>query len=551
MDSPNNYLLEYYQQIENGSVIVGNLIRLWYEQVVDGLQNKRYFFDLKKASRAIRFVETFLHHHEGELAPGLVRLELWQKALLSVIFGIVDNDGLRQFREVCVVIGRKNGKTLLAAGIAEYLAFLGDYGARVYFVAPKLEQASLCYDALYQSILQEPELAAMTKKRRTDIYIPQNNATIKPLAFSAKKSDGLNISMAVCDEISSWSGPQGLKMFEVLASSTGARKESLILSISTSGYENGSIYDELITRGTRVILGGSKETRFAPFFYMIDDIKQWDSISELQKANPNLGISLSVDYLLEQIAIAEGSLSRKAEFITKFGNLKQNSSQAWLPAEAIERCMGEHLEPEQFRGTYCVGGIDLSSTVDLTACCVLIEKNGKINVLCQFFMPREKLQEATERDGIPYNIYVQKGFITLSGENYIDYRDCFNWFVELVEKYSILPLQIGYDRYSAQYLINDLKGYGFHCDDVFQGENLSSILFTAEGMIKDGKLNFGDNELLKIHFLDAALKQNTETNRVKLVKVRQYCHIDGVASVIDGLTVRDKYFAEIGEQLRG
>ena len=547
----NNYLLEYYQQIESGSVIVGNFIKLWYEQLIDGLQNKRFFFDLKKANKAIKFIETFLHHHEGDLAPGLVKLELWQKATVSVIFGIVDNDGLRQFREVVIVIGRKNGKTLLAAGIAEYLAFLGDYGARIYFVAPKLEQANLCYDALYQSILQEPELSAMSKKRRTDIYITQNNATIKPLAFSAKKSDGLNISAAVADEVAAWHGDHGLKMYEVMASSTGSRKEPLILSISTSGYENGSIYDELIKRGTRVILGGSQEKRLAPFFYMIDDLSKWNDISELQKSNPNLGVSLSVDYLIEQIAIAEGSLSKKSEFITKFGNIKQNASTAWLPTEAVELCMGEHLEPEMFKHSYCVGGIDLSSTVDLTACCVLIEKNGIINVLCQFFMPREKLQEAIERDGIPYNLYVQKGLITLSGDNFIDYHDCFNWFVELIERFEILPLQIGYDRYSAQYLIQDLKAYGAHCDDVYQGENLTPVIHEAEGAIRDGKINIGDNELLKIHFLDSALKMNTETNRVKLIKLRQNSHIDGMAAFLDAMTVRQKYFAEIGEQLRG
>lgn len=546
-----NPLLDYYQQIQSGSVIVGHYIRLWYEQLIDGLQSKRFYFDLKKATKAIGFIEAFLHHHEGELAPGLIKLELWQKAMIAVIFGIVDKDGYRQFREVATVIGRKNGKTLLAAGIAEYLAYLGDYGARVVFVAPKLEQASLCYDALYQSIQQEPELNRLARKRRTDIYIEQNNATIKPLAFSAKKSDGLNLSLAVCDEIAAWHGDQGLKMYEVLASSTGARKEPLILSISTSGYENGSIYDELVKRGTRVILGGSKETRLAPFFYMIDDLSKWNDISELQKANPNLGVSLSVDYLLEQIAIAEGSLSRRAEFICKFGNIKQNSSQAWLPTEAVEKCCGEHLTPEMFAHSYCVGGIDLSQTVDLTCCMVLIEKNGVINVLSQFFMPSERIDEAAERDGVPYRIYVQKGILKPSGDNFIDYHDCFNWFVEMVEKYEILPLQIGYDRYSAQYLVQDMKSYGFHMDDVYQGENLTPVIREAEGLIKDGRINIGDNELLKMHFLDSALKMNTETSRVKLIKLRQTSHIDGMAAFLDAMTVRQKYNAEIGEQLRG
>lgn len=551
MISLNNPLLDYYQAIQNGSVIVGHFIRLWYEQIIDGLQKKRFFFDLKKANRAINFIQTFLHHHEGELAPGLVKLELWQKATLAVIFGIVDADGLRQFREVVIIMGRKNGKTLLAAGIAEYLAFLGDYGALVVFAAPKLDQASLCFNATHQSILQEPELSALAKKRRADIYIQQNNATLKPIAYNSKTSDGMSISLAVCDEIAAWSGDQGLKMYEVLASSTGARKEPLILSISTAGYVNGSIYDELVKRGTRVILGGSRESRLAPFFYMIDDLNKWNDISELQKANPNLGVSLSVPYLVEQIAIAEGSLSKKAEFICKTANIKQNSSQAWLPTEAVELCCGDHLTPEMFAHSYCVGGIDLSQTVDLTCCMVLIEKDGIINVLAQFFMPSERIDEAAERDGVPYRLYVQKGILKPSGDNFIDYKDCFQWFVEMVEKYEILPLQIGYDRYSAQYLVQDLNGYGFHTDDVYQGENLTPVIREAEGMIRDGKINIGDNELLKIHFLDSALKMNTETNRVKLIKMRQTSHIDGMAAFLDAMTVRQKHYAEIGEQLRG
>ena len=545
----NNYILEYYQNIQDGNE--GHFIKLWYKRIVDGLQNKEFFYDHKKATKAIRFIESFLHHHEGELAPNLVKLELWQKATLAVIFGIVNAEGLRQFHEIIIVMGRKNGKTLLAAGISEYLAFLGDYGARIYFVAPKLEQATLCFDALYQSILQEPELSAISKKRRSDIYITPNNATIKPLAFSAKKSDGLNISCAVCDELAAWHGDAGLKMYEVLTSSTGARKEPLILSITTSGYENGSIYDELIKRGTRVLLGGSKETRLAPFFYMIDDLSKWNDINELKKANPNLGVSLSVDYLLEQINIAEGSLSKKTEFITKFGNIKQNSTSAWLSTETVNKCVGEHLEPSQFAHSYCVAGLDLSQTIDLTCSLVVLEKHGELYVLSQFFMPSEKVDEATERDGIPYRQYVERGLLTLSGENFVDYHDVFRWFVNLIETYEILPLMVGYDRYSSQYLISDMKAFGFKVDDVFQGTNLSGTIKTTEGLMKDGKVHIGDNDLMKIHFLDSALKTDIETNRVKLIKLRQTSHIDGMAALLDAMVVREKYYNEIGEQLRG
>ena len=547
----NNYIFAYYQRIKDGSVIVGKWVTLLYEFIVDGLQKGLFFYNSKKANAAVLFIENFCHHHEGALAPGRIKLELWQKALVSIIFGIVDTDGNRQFREVFFVVARKNGKTLLAAAIAEYCTFLdGEYGGRIYFAAPKLEQASLCFDAYYQMILQEPELNAMSQKRRTDVYIPQSNTTAKPLAFSAKKSDGLNISLAVCDECASWQGEPGLKFYEVIKSSFGARKQPLLLAMSTSGYVNDGIFDELMKRSTRFLLGDSKEKRLLPVMYMIDDIDKWNDINELQKSNPNLGVSVTVDYLLEEIAVAEGSLSKRAEFITKYCNLKQNSSTAWLSAQMVERASGGHLNIEDFAHSYCVAGIDLSQTTDLTAACVVIERAGELYVFSQFFLPAEKIEDAIARDGVPYNIYIQRGLLTPSGDNFIDYHDVFNWFTDLVERLEILPLRVGYDRYSAQYLIQDMKQYGFVVDDVFQGENLYGVLQETEGLLADGKIHMGDNDLLKMHLLNSAIKMSTERGRGKLVKVSPSVHIDGTAALVDALTVRQKWYSEIGEQLR-
>lgn len=546
----NNYIYEYYQQIQDGTVCVGKWVRLQYENIIKGLENKSFFYDHKKAMKSIKFIEAFTHHHEGTLAPGLLKLELWQKAMLSVIFGVIDSEGNRQFREIFTVVARKNGKTLFAAGIAEYMTYLDDYGARIYFAAPKLDQAALCFDAYFQSILKEPELERITKKRRTDIYVEDNNATAKPLAFNAKKSDGLNITCAICDELASWQGDHGLKFYEVLKSSGGARKQPLYLSISTAGYENDGIFDELMKRSTRMLLGDSKETRLAPFLYVIDEPENWNNINELQKSNPNLGVSVTVDYLLEEIAIAEGSLSKKAEFLTKYCNVKQNSSMAWLNATDIEKCCGAHLDFNDYRNSYAVAGLDLSQTTDLTCATCVIERDGVQNVFAQFFMPAEKIQEATARDGIPYKAYVDRGELKLSGENFVDYHDCFRWYADLIEEYKIYPLMIGYDRYSAQYLVQDLNAYGFRTDDVYQGFNLTPVIRETEGLIRDGKINIGDNQLLKLHLLDTALKADNENNKIKMIKVSSRAHIDGVAAFVDAMTVRQKWYDELGEQLR-
>ena len=556
----NNYILEYYQQIKDGTTLVGKWIRLLYETIIHGIEDGTYLFDPKKADKAIKWIEKYCHHTEGPLAPGNMKMELWQKAMLSCIFGLINpKDGYRQFREVLLVVGRKNGKSLFASAIANYTFFEdGGFGTRVYCVAPKLDQADIIYNDIWTMILLEPDLKEnkedlkenTARHRMTDLFIESTNSTVKKIAFSAKKSDGFNPSLTICDEIASWQGDAGLKQYEVMKSGMGARPEGLMLSCTTSGYQNDSIYDELVKRSTRYLMGESKETKLLPFLYMIDDIEKWNDINELRKSNPNLGVSISIDYLLEEIAIAEGSLSKKIEFITKYCCLKQNSSTAWLSTQVVTRCMGDELRLEDFAHNYAVGGIDLSQTTDLTSACAVIEKDGILNVFAKFWLPKERIDEASERDGVPYRIYIERGLLDPSGDNFVDYKDCYRWFVDLVERFEILPLVVGYDRYSAQYLIQDMNAYGFKCDDVYQGDNLWGVMQEAEGLMKDGKVCIGDNDLLKMHFLNSAVKMSTERGRGRLIKVSPTAHIDGMASLLDALTVRQKWYAELGAQLK-
>ena len=565
-----NAILAYYQGIKAGTICVGRFVRLAYERIIEGLEQRSFFFDQKRATAAIEWIESHCFHTEGPLAPAPLVLELWQRAMISAIFGIVDASGNRQFREILLVVGRKNGKSLLASAIAAYVWRETGYGSRVFCVAPKLEQADIVYNTVWQMTTLDPEYQAekertsekdehnkkvhddsnVPRHRQTDLCIPGQNATLKKIAFSAKKSDGFNPSLTICDEVASWAGDQGLKQYEVMRSAMGARPDAFILACTTSGYVNDGIYDELVKRGTRYLLGDSKETRLLPLLYMIDDVARWDDINELRKSNPNLGVSVSVDYMLEEIAVAQGSLSKRAEHLTKYACIKQNSSLAWLPAEVVERACGKELRLEDFRSSYAVVGIDLSQTRDLTAVTVIIERGGELYVFAHFFLPAERIDEAAQRDGMPYNVYIQRGLLTASGDNFVDYHDAFNWVVRLVEEYEILPLRVGYDRYSAQYLIKDLESAGFICDDVYQGENLYPIILECEGMLEDGRIHIGDNDILKAHLLNGAVKMSTERGRGKLVKLTPQSHIDGAAALLDGLTMRAKWFSEIGDQLK-
>lgn len=545
----NNPIFDYQEAIESGAVTVGFWIRTFYAWLCRELLEGRLTYDSKRANRAIRFIETFCHHSKGR--NDLLVLELWQKAFVATIFGVLDMHLNRQFREVLLVVGRKNGKSLLAAAIiACALVIDREYGAEIYCVAPKLTQADIIYSAFWQTVKSEPDLRALVEPKKNGYYMESTNSWLLKIAFNSKKSDGFNPHVTCCDEIASWPGDKGLKQYEVMVSATGSRRQPLTLSTTTAGYENDGIFDELMKRSTAFLLGNSRETRLAPFLYMIDDISKWDDMEELKKANPNLGVSISEQYLREQIQIAYGSLSKKAEFLTKHCNIKQNSSVAWLPANEIEALCTDALRLEDFRGCYCVGGIDLSRTTDLTACCVVIERDGKLYTFAHFFLPANKLEEATERDGLPYAAYVQKGWLTLSGENFVQYEDCFRWFKDLVEKYRIYPLQVGYDRYTAQYLVQDMQGYGFHMDDVYQGFNLTPVITEMEGLVKDKQLLIGNNSILKVHLCNAAVKLDAQTDKKRLVKIRPTDRIDGTAAVLDALTVRQKWYKEIGYQLK-
>ena len=566
-----NPIYAYYQKVKNGSIVTGRYIESVLEYLVHGLEHKAFFYDQKKAGNAIEWIETHAFHTEGVLAPQALKLELWEKAFIAALFGCVDAEGRRQFREAVLIVARKNGKSLLAAAIAKYVWMIeGGFGTKVFNIAPKLAQADIIYNNIWQMTLLDPEYQQMKemlsekdehnkkvhddsmlpKHRISDLYITGTNSQVIKIPFSAKRSDGFNPSLCICDEIASWEGDNGLKQYEVVKSGMGARPEGILLSCTTAGYINDSIYDEIFKRATRFLKGDSKEKKLLPFLYVIDDVSKWNDINELQKSNPNLGVSVSVDFMLEEIAIAEQSLSKKAEFMTKYCNVKQNSSLAWLDITTVGQCFGEPLNIEDFRSSYCVAGLDLSQTTDLTSANVVIEKDGQLYVFAKFWLPAERIDEAMARDGLPYQQYIDQGFLDLSGDNFVDYHDCYNWLTKLVEDYEILPLMTGYDRYSAQYLVQDLERYGFRCDDVYQGDNLWIVLQEMEGLMKDGRIHCGNNDLLKIHFLNSAIKMNTERGRGKLIKLSPSLHIDGMAALTDAFCVRQKWYDEIGDRLR-
>ena len=555
MSGDENAILAYYQGIRDGSIVVGKWIRLLYEMIMDGIEDHTWFYDQRKASQVIRFIERFCHHYKGRLAPQRIKLELFQRAALSCMFGIVDGEGLRQFNECDWVIGRKQGKTLVAAGIENYFAYssAGEFGSEIYFLAPKLAQANLCFSAFKFNVNHEPDLKKRTKSTKENgLFIEETNTTIQKLPFAEKTSDGFSPMSWVGDEIAAWpAGDKGLKQWDVMVSGTGARMEPPGLAISSAGYEREGVYDEMFRRGTAVLNGTSREKKLLPIFYKIDHPDKWDDINELRKALPGLGVTVPVKFILDEIDKAHESLSKKREFITKYCCEPQSSSAAWLTAQDVNLAFSDTGKTlEDFRHTYALAGIDLSMTTDLTAVVVLIQKGETVWFFTRFFLPKNKLDEAKARDGIPYEKYVEQGYLILSGDNVVDYHDVEIFYNDLVRKYEILPQKNGYDRYSAAFLIKDLEGMGFQMESVSQGSNLTGVILDVEGMIKDGLLKSAeDNNLMKIHMMDSALKYD-ETNRRRLVKVSSTAHIDGMAALLDAMCMRRNYYLEMEHLLR-
>lgn len=535
-----DYLEQYKRDVENGKARIGEWMKLNFQFVEAGLKQKRFFYNPEKAEKAIRFIENYICFVEGK--AGKFHLESWQKYITACIFGIVDKDDIRQFTEIVLIVGRKQGKSTFVAALEACVAYTqSEIGMQIYNLGPKLQQAAIIYDQVVLMIQSNKALDKRGKKRRSDYYIRSKNCKIAPLAFNSKKSDGFNPYFVCFDEFAAWEGQKAIDMYNVMLSGQGSRLDPINISCSTANYVDGGLYDEIYTRATSVLLGTSEEERMLPFLYQIDDMKKWDDPEELRKALPNLGVSFYERNLEGEIRKAHQSEKYKKEFITKYCNIKQNSTVAWLSDAQIKSTICDAFDMNMFYGMSGVGGADLSQTTDLTAACVVIRYEDKDYVLVHFWLPAETIKDASERDNIDYSLLVSHGFISLSGDKFVNYKDVTAWFVRIRNQYKINVPVVGYDRYSSTYFVDEMKQNGFVMDDVIQGTNLTPVLNEFEGLISDGKILTGNNGLMQVHLRNAAIQYVAGDNRMRLVKSSREKHIDGVAAIIDAMTVRSKY----------
>ena len=535
-----NYIDEYLDAMRVGKCIVGKRIRRQYEKLSAAIHEPTggYVFDEKRAERPIQFIERFCRHSKGEWAGKPVRLELFQKAFISALFGFVDEKTReRQYREAMLYVARKNGKSTLLSGIALYCLIAdGEAGAEVYSAASKKDQAKLIFNEALNMVHQSADLARITKKRKSDLYFPLNFSKMQALGRNSDTLDGLNSSLVIIDELHSI---KDRNTYEVLKQSQSARRQPLLVMITTAGTVRECIFDDMYKYASSVVDGTVKDEHFLPILYELDDSKEWRDPSKWEKANPSLGHIKKLDDIIQKVERAKQSPRDLTGVLVKDFNVIQTVGSAWLTFDDINN--EETFDIGHFRGYYAIGGVDLSHVGDLTAATLLLmDKSEKRYVTQMYWLPKEHFEKRVHDEKIPYDKWYEAGLLRLCEGNQINYSDVTAWFLEMVEKYELTPAWIYYDPYSAAYWVQEMQSAGFNLVKCYQGvKTLSLPMQKLAADLQSKKINYNNNVLLKWCITNTGVKTDVNGNIQPVKAQSPKYRIDGLASLLDayvGLT---------------
>lgn len=531
-----NYIKEYIDKIESGETIVGKKVKKIYKRLLKESEDNSlsFYFDEEVGERPIQFIETFCKQAEGEIGKP-IKLELFQKAYIQALFGFLNREtNKRRFNETMFLVGRKNGKTTMLSAIALYMMIAdGEGGAECYSVATKKDQASKAFKSACAMRSQSPEIRAIVKKRRTDMYIPTTFSSFEPLSSDSNTLDGLNAHLVIIDELHAI---KDRNLYEVMKQSTSSRRQPLVVMITTAGTVRECIFDDIYDYANNVLDGTVKNDAFLPVLYELDKTEEWKDIKCWVKANPSLGTIKSYKYLKEQVQRAKDDFSSKKGILCKDFNVRSNTEEKWLDFDTINN--EETFEIKDLRGSYGIGGADLSSTTDLTCATILVLKDKKKYVLQHYFIPRDRIEEKSKEDSVPYQIWEEKGLLTTCEGARVNYTDVTNWFVEMHQEYDISALWVGYDPWGSQYWINEMQEVGFELIKVIQGaKTMSNPMKELEADLKEKKVIYNNNPITKWCLLNTSVEidKNDNIRPVKGKKSKQ--RIDGAVSLIDAYCV--------------
>ena len=530
-----NYILEYWEEITSGRVTVSKRVRQQYEKLVDNMRDPKggYVFDEKRATKPIAFIEKFCKHSKGEWAGKSVRLELFQRAFVSALFGFVDSDtGLRQYREALFYVARKNGKSTMLAGIALYMLIAdNEAGAEVYAVATKKDQASLIFNETHNMIMQSPQLRDYVRKRKMDLYFAANLSKFQPLGKNSDTLDGLNASCVIMDELH---GIKDRNLYDVMKQSQSARRQPLLVMITTAGTVRECIFDDMYSYACNVLDGKFEDDTFLPILYELDDRAEWNDPAVWPKANPSLGTIKKLDDLTQRIKKAENSPNDLSGILVKDFNVRETVKTAWLSYDALNN--EETFDITSFYKCHAIGGADLSITTDLTSATLLMmdKETEKRFVTQMYWLPADSLEERVYKDKIPYDKWLQQGLLRLCNGNSINYGDVTAWFLEMANTHKIIPAWIYYDSYSAKYWVEEMEYHGFNMVRCIQGAKTLSLPMQMMGAdLTAKKINYNNNPILKWCLTNTGVQTDRNGNIVPIKNQSAKQRIDGTASMLD------------------
>ena len=526
-----NYIKEYLNAIDNG-LIVGKKVERIYRKLWNEIEQGKYEFDEVAANRPILFAETYCVLKDSKDRKP-IRLELFQKAFLSAAFGIMKN-GKRRFKEVMLLIARKSGKTSLLAIVMLYMLLADkEQGAEIYSISTKLDISKKSFDECWAVVRKSPHIAELIKKRQSDLYCSRNFGFIKPLASDSNTLDGLNSHCVIVDELHAI---RDRKLYEVMFESMGARSNPMFVMITTAGTVRASIFDEIYQHANKVLDGETEDETFLPIMYELDEREEWLDPKMWIKANPGLGTIKQLDYLTERVERAKNDVARQAGLLTKEFNILGVTDSAWLDYETINNESTFNIE--DLRGSYALSGTDLSSSVDLTCASILIVKNNIKYIIQQYFMPSDRLQERMQEDKVPYDKWIDQGYITLCEGARVEYGEVTKWFKKMRDEHELYLLWNGYDNWNANYWVEEMKAENFVMESVIQGaRTMSSPMKEMRADLAEKKINYGNNPVLKWCLTNTVIKMD-ENENIRPVKGRnQRQRIDGTVALIDSLVV--------------
>ena len=530
-----NYIAAYNEQLNSGKIIASRRVKSVYARLAAATADTtgRYIFDEARAERPIAFIERFCKHSKGEWAGRGISLELFQKAYIQALFGFIDREtGCRQYRESFFLVGRKNGKSTLLAGLALYmLTSDGEGGAEVYSTATKYAQARLLFDEAHNMIKQSPALSKHFRKRKNDLYYEPAMSKFQPLARNSDTLDGLNASFVIMDELH---GVKDRNLYEVMRQSMAARRQPLLIMITTAGTVRECIFDDMYSYAAGVADGGITDEHFLPVLYELDDRSEWTDPAAWKKANPALGSIKKIDDLTAKVERAKQNRNELSGVLCKEFNVRETVKTAWLSFDDINN--ESTFDLEAFRGGYCIGGVDLSITTDLTCASLLFMRRGDDHkyITQMYWLPADRLQERVQQDKIPYDKWFERGLLRLCAGNSISYSDVTAWFCEVVQKYDLFPAWVYYDSYSARYFVEEMQMQGFNMVRCIQGAKTLSLPMQMLGTdLQAHKVIYNNNPVLKWCLTNTGVQTDRNGNIVPIKNQSPKQRIDGTAALLD------------------